>query len=509
MKKITLLTVIMISFLLFDGLPVGANEKGDRKWQDGSIYFIMVDRFMNGNTENDKNVNVNDPNSFQGGDLEGIIEKLDYIKKMGFTTIQLTPIMDNGTNGYHGYSVIDFKAIDEHFGTIEDARKLVKEAHKRDMKVIFDFVVNYTGNQHPWRKDPEKEDWYLKEQYMNEQEDSNSPAISTPSVLNMKNEEVKQYILDAASFWIKETGVDGFGLDTEKPVSKEFWTDFSNRVRSIDEDFILLGKIKNEGSISQYKGTGVNSFVNNPFSKRARNSFKEAGESLNPLFNQWERDKKLYNSFNIGHFLDDPNSQRFTRLALENRQNPITRWKLGLTYMFTSPGIPILYYGSEVPLDGGEVPDNNRLMNFNSGDGQLSKRIEKLNALRDQYPVLTRGDFEKLYSEDGFFIFKRSLEDQVMVVAINNDRSTRTAEIKGLPEGKQLRGILHDGLVLEQKPGMYKLALNREQVDVFLVEPKQGLNWPFISFVLGVFGLFVFGVSYISIKNKKNNQYSV
>ncbi|WP_181349169.1 alpha-amylase family glycosyl hydrolase [Thalassobacillus sp. CUG 92003] len=510
MKKITALLIMIIPLLLFYALPAGADEKEERKWQDESIYFTMVDRFMNGDFSNDQDADPNDPKAFQGGDLKGVIEKLDYIKDMGFTTIWLTPIMDNGPGGYHGYWIEDFKSVDEHFGTLEDAKRLVEEAHERDMKVIFDFVVNHTGNEHPWLDDPEKENWYHEEKrIMGESQETleNGWLAGLPD-LNTENEEVKNYLFDAAEFWIEETGVDGFRLDTVKHVPKSFWADFSNHVKSIDEDFFLLGEVWSENSdyIAGYEEAGIDGFVNYPFYEQASQIFSESGkQSLNPLYNVWERNNDAFsNPHLMGNFLDNHDNKRFTRRAIENDQNPVTRWKLGLTYMFTSPGIPIVYYGSEVPLDGGEDPDNRRMMNFKAGDQDLNQRLDKLNAMRDQYPALTRGAFEQLYDDEGMTVFKRSLDHQTLVVAINNDQSTRTAELESLPNDHQLRGLLHDGLVRSQSDGTYKLSLEREQADVFLLEENQGINWLFISFVLGVMGIFVGAVGYISLKNRRN-----
>src|SRR6478735_4725973 len=139
MKKKTC-TVLLFLVLFFNILPVGAVEKDERKWQDETVYFLMVDRFNNSDQTNDNGVDINDPNGRHGGDFQGIINQLDYIKDMGFTAISLTPIFANEDGGYHGYWVNDFYKTDEHFGSNDLFNKLVDEAHKRDMKVILDFV---------------------------------------------------------------------------------------------------------------------------------------------------------------------------------------------------------------------------------------------------------------------------------------------------------------------------------------------------------------------------------
>ncbi|MBM7554077.1 alpha-amylase family glycosyl hydrolase [Thalassobacillus pellis] len=510
MRLRALLSLFIIPFLLFCSFPItalGADEKEDG-WKDEMIYFIMVDRFFNGNYENDYEVDREDPKAYHGGDLEGIIQKLDYIKDLGYTAIWITPIMDNGPKGYHGYWVKDFMKVEEHFGTMEDAKRLVEEAHKRDMKVLFDFVVNHTGYNHPWLEDPEKKDWFHEEKRMMGESPSvleNAWLAGLPD-LNTENEEVKQYLFDAAEYWIKETGVDGFRLDTVKHVPKEFWADFNDHVKSVDPDFFLLGEVwyDNTKKIASYEETGIDSFVDYPLYEVINQSFQEAGNDLSRLYDVWEANKTFFEQpAMLASFIDNHDNVRFTRKALKNKQNPVTRWKLALAYQFTAPEIPITYYGTEVPLDGGKDPDNRRLMNFKSGDDTLEKWIQQLTALRKEFPALTKGDYKELYSKDGLAAYSRSYEGETVVIVINNDTETRVFEVSGLEENKQLRGVLTDDLVREVDTGTYKIAMNREQAEIYVMEEDTGFNWLLISLIGGVFAAFVVGIIYLSRKSKR------
>ncbi|UOR13156.1 alpha-amylase family glycosyl hydrolase [Halobacillus amylolyticus] len=506
MRKLATILMI-IPFLLFCDLKAGAVEKEERTWQDESIYHIMVDRFMNGSNSNDHNVDPEDPEAYHGGDLQGIIEQLDYIKEMGFTTISLSPIMANSEKGYHGKWIEDFTAVEEHFGTVADAKQLVEEAHKRDMKVIFEFVVNHTSKDHPWLDEEGKEDWFHEKQPTTDQiEDGWKSGLPD---LNTENPEVKQYLFEAAEFWIEETGVDGYRLDSVSYVPREFWADFSQHVKSVKEDFLLLGEVKSNDveTIADYQSTGIDTFVNYPFYQTASETFKEAGHPLDELYIVWEQSKQNFDSPQLlGNFLDYEDSARSTRLAVKAGQNPITRWKLGLTYLFTSPGIPMIYYGSEIPLDGAEPPANRKMMDFKAQNEKLNQRIGKLNSIRNEFPALTRGDFEELHNQDGLAVFKRTYNDETMIVAINNGTETQTAELTDLPDDRQMRGLLQDGLVRQSDDGIYKLGMERETADVFVIEPDQGYNWSFIAFVGGVMLLFVGSVITISIKNRRSDQ---
>lgn len=505
MKRI-FFSVLSALFVLVIALPAQAADQ--RTWQDESIYFIMVDRFNNGNPQNDQDVNVNDPKAYHGGDLQGIIDKLDYIKSMGFTAIWLTPIFQNEPGGYHGYWISDFYKVDPHFGTLQDVKRLVKEAHKRDMKVILDFVVNHTGPHHPWLNDPTKNGWFHEKKdifnWSNQTEVENGWLFGLPD-LAQENPKVKRYLLDAAKWWIQQTDIDGYRLDTVKHVPKSFWLEFSQAVKSVKKDFFLLGEVWHDDPryIADYGKYGIDGFLDFPFYQEASKIFSKSDQSLEPLYNVWRRNETFYERpYLLGTFLDNHDTVRFTRLALENRQNPIKRIKLGLTYLFSAPGIPIMYYGTEIGMDGGKDPDNRRLMNFRT-DQEIIDYIKKIGALRNDVPALRRGDFTLLYEKNGMAVFKRTYHDQTAVIAINNTSKTAKAHISNeqLEPGKELHGLLADDLVRSDKNG-YDIILNRETAEIYLLGKKTGLNVPFISAIIAVYVLFGLFLYYVKKRSK-------
>ncbi|MBB5354325.1 alpha-amylase [Anoxybacillus mongoliensis] len=490
--------LLVFVFLFSVALPTSAET--ERTWQDERIYFIMVDRFNNGNPKNDYEVDVHDPKAYHGGDLQGIIDKLDYIKQMGFTAIWLTPIFANEKGGYHGYWIEDFYKVEEHFGTLDDFKRLVKEAHKRDMKVILDFVVNHTGYNHPWLNDPAKKDWFHEKKdifnWANQQEVENGWLFGLPD-LAQENPEVKAYLFDVAKWWIQETDIDGYRLDTVKHVPKWFWDEFSKEVKSVKQDFFLLGEVWHDDPryVAEYGKHGIDALIDFPFYKEASTIFSNVDQSLEPIYNVWKRNEAFYDRpYLLGTFLDNHDTVRFTRLALQNRINPVTRLKLGLTYLFSAPGIPIMYYGTEIALDGGEDPDNRRLMNFRT-DKELVDYVTKLGELREKLPSLRRGDFELLYEKDGMALFKRTYKNETAVIAINNTSKTQKVTLTNeLEQGKELRGLLAGDLV-RSKDGKYDIILDRETAEIYVLAPKTGLNIPFIAALVAVytaFGLFLY-----------------
>ena len=165
----------------------------------------MVDRFFDGNSANNRDADVNNPNTFNGGDFAGVTAKLDYLKNMGFTTIILSPIFENEKDGYHGNWIDNFYHTDPHFGTLAEFKRLVNEAHKRDMKVIIDFVANHVGRNHPWLNDSSKKDWFHEKKVMDQGNDEKMETawINGLPDLKQENSKVESYLLDVAKWWIE------------------------------------------------------------------------------------------------------------------------------------------------------------------------------------------------------------------------------------------------------------------------------------------------------------------
>ncbi|MCS0672623.1 alpha-amylase family glycosyl hydrolase [Cytobacillus firmus] len=504
-----IITFILIPFLLFYALPAGAAEKEERKWQDETFYFLMVDRFSNGDPNNDFKVDVQDPKAYHGGDFKGITERLDYIKDMGFTAIWLTPVFDNEEKGYHGYWIKDFYNTEEHFGTMDEFKQLVQEAHKRDMKVILDFVVNHVGSNHEWVNDPGKKDWFHEKQdimnWTNQSEIENGWIYGLPD-LKQENPEVQNYLIDAAKWWIEETDIDGYRLDTVKHVPKSFWTEFAKNVKSVKEDFYLLGEVWSDDPkyIAEYEKTGIDGFVDYPLNDHLRTAFAAPDKSLNWLFANWDRNKAFYeNPYLMGNFMDNHDTVRFTRDAITKNHHPGPRWKLALTYMYTTPGIPIVYYGSEIAMDGGEDPDNRRQMDFRT-DKELIDYIAKLGEVRQKLPSLTRGDMELLEEKDGFAVYKRTYEDETTVIVINNSTKSQKAVLDStqLEEGKELRGMIADDLI-RGKDGKYEMIIDREEAEVYVLAEKSGLNIPLIAALAAVYSAFMIFIYLLWKRSKK------
>ncbi|WP_445683649.1 alpha-amylase family glycosyl hydrolase [Sporosarcina sp. FSL K6-3457] len=509
MKRIvsTALFIVLLVIYAMPQLTAGTEE---RQMQDEIIYSIMVDRFNNGDANNDKDADPNDPLAYHGGDFKGVTEKLDYLKDMGFTAIWLTPIFDNMENGYHGYWIKDFYKTNEYFGTMEEFKTLVQEAHNRDMKVILDFVVNHVGPNHEWLDDPSKEDWFHEKKpitnWNNQDEVENGWLYDLPD-LNQDNPDTRKYLLDAAKWWIQETDIDGYRLDTVKHVPKDFWIDFSAAVKSQKKSFYLLGEVwhNNPNVVTGYQDTGIDGFMDFSQNDSMRIAFEKSDQSLGWLFSNINRNDKLFDHpAQLGQFLDNHDMSRFANLASNNGQDSITRWKLGLSFLYTAPGIPIIYYGSEIAMPGGNDPDNRGFMNFNVKN-DLADYITKLGAIRRDLPSLTRGDMELLYEAEGMAVFKRTYQDETVVVAINNSSQRQEIVLGGkLEQDKVLRGLI-DGELIQSDGNKYSITLEREKSEIYTLTDKAGINGFAIAVLTTMLALLATS-AYLIRKGKRNRR---
>ncbi|MCM3690237.1 alpha-amylase family glycosyl hydrolase [Neobacillus niacini] len=502
MKK-TLITLILFCTFIVSAVPAyGAKEKETREWQDETVYSIMVDRFFNADTKNDTDVNTLDPLAYNGGDFQGVIDKLDYLKDMGFTAIRLTSIFDNTAGGYHGYWVNDFKKPDEHFGTLKTFKKLVREAHQRDMKVIIDFVTNNVSKEHPWVKDATKQDWFHVKTEINNltnQEERENGWVNGLPDLNQDNPEVKNYLVDAAKWWINETDIDGYSLPEVNHVPIAFWSEFSKDVKNEKDNFFLLGitSMNSEVDFEGFKNAGIDSLTNYQHSGNLRKVFATTNQSFSELSDSKNQELQP-------QFFDNEMTTRFTSDIVKNKHFPGARWKTALTYTYSTPGIPVVFYGSEIALNGGEIPDNRQPMNFRT-EKELIDYITKLGEVRNQLPSLTRGSMEMLYEKDGMAVYKRVYQDETAIIAVNNTSESQNVTLnkEHIEGGKELRGMLNGDLVRSTDDNQYDLIIDRDESEIYVLANKSGINLTLIGSLVVVYLLFTLFIIKVRKRRKE------
>jgi alpha-amylase len=421
--------------------------------QDQVIYFVFTDRFHNGDKTNDANTHPADPHAYHGGDLQGVIDKLDYIQGLGATTIWISPFNDNQDNaylgkywGYHGYWIQRFDKVDEHMGDEATLKRLVDEAHKRGMTVLFDAIVNHTGYDAPMVKDPAFDRWFHRNggvtDWNNPFQNENFDVAGLPD-LNTENKAVLEEMTRVWADWITRTGADGFRLDTVRHVPIPFWNVFNGEMKKrFGSRFFILGEVSyhNGRTYPPYlENANLDALFDFPTFEAMTEVFA-LGKSCKLLAETLELDLLYKNSGMMVTFLDSHDEKRFMTVA----GNDKAKLRLALMYMLTMRGIPMLYQGIEVGMEGGGDPDNRRDMIFDK-DPDMAELTRNLIQLRRTQPALSRGHMRVLAVDDTTIAFSRRYKDQELLVAFNNGLTPRTITVPLAPESPLRRAtVLHD-----------------------------------------------------------------
>lgn len=466
-------------------------------WKDQIIYFIFTDRFSNGDKKNDFNVK-NEPWAYHGGDFQGIINKLDYIKDLGATTIWITPPMDNRDTafkadfgggkmqdiwGYHGYWFKDFYAVDEHLGDMAKMRELINKAHSKGIKVLLDIVMNHLDYDHPFAKNKNNPQdkyhkWFNHHGKINDQDWSNPWKVEHGELaelpdLDQTNPEVYDYLLKASKWWITEAKPDGFRIDTIKHVGHDFWKKYSRDIHSFaGDDFLLLGEVYDgyPETNASYIKDGLDSTFDFPFYYAIKDVFGQ-GKSARQLAKLFDKDDVYPDASMLSPFIDNHDVPRFLHDAGNNGVNKL---KLAMAFIMTMRGIPTIYYGTEVALQGGADPDNRRDMPWSTKNTNLTDYLKKLTSTRKNYESLRRGKQLEMWQDDQIFSFLRTTGDPngEVITVINNSeqQQTRTIQIRTeskMQNGTQLRNVLaNDGLTVNDRKITVSLAPKEAKVFV-------------------------------------------
>jgi glycosidase len=383
------------------------------QWVKDTVWYqIFPERFCNGNPsispektadwENDRPGHT----SFFGGDIPGIIQKLGHLKDLGVTGIFLTPVFKSPST--HKYDTEDYFTIDEHFGDMQDLRDLTQKAHALGIRVMLDAVFNHIGDTHPfWQdvlKNQEKSayrDYFhirefpVKSRYTDTRRmgyDTFGFTSRMPK-WNTENPEARKYLLEAAEYWIRECDIDGWRLDVSNEVSFDFWAAFVRRVRSVKDDFYILGEMWHDAS-SWINGGYFTAAMNYPLGFAITDFFLkkkiDAGAFTERMFRALSRYGDLHNqaAFNL---LDSHDTKRVLTLAGGNREAV----KNAFTLLFLLPGSPCIYYGTEIGMPGGDGDPDNRgpmIWDEKKQDRELFAFFKKLIAVRYEYPeIISQG----------------------------------------------------------------------------------------------------------------------
>ena len=376
-----------------------------------------------------------DPAGWHGGDLEGIREKLPYLKELGITQIWLSPVFSAasekffGNAAFHGYWTYDLNEIDKHFGTAEELEKLALEAEKNGIGIILDLVVNHVGYGSPLVE--QKPDWFHPALTI---EDWNDPVQLTDRQvhglpdLNQDNPEVYDYLLGAAKKWLALPNITGYRLDAVKHVKIDFWKKFNAALAAQKPNMMLLGEYfdGDPRKVDEiHKNGKFTHLFDFPLAFALRDVFCDH-KSLDYLANILPNDLLYADPKKMVTFIDNHDMPRF----ISTCQGDVDAMRRALTVMMSLRGVPSLYYGSEVPLAGAKEPDNRADMTFE--DAALYKDIQVALNRREQYPVLRDGKTGTLHFEPDFLVIGRDNGAQKAVILVNEAEEEKTF---ALPQG--------------------------------------------------------------------------
>ena len=466
------------------GNIVKSMDQTDRFDKETSIlYFMMLDRFNNGNKSND--FKVDDPEvspkaNYFGGDIAGVYKKLKdgYFDSLGINTIWLSPITQNTWGafreypephrkftGYHGYWPITLSTIDTRFGTEKELQDLVNEAHSRDINIILDFVSNHVHQECKLIKD--HPDWATEVNLPDGTKnirlwDSHRLTTWFDTFLptwNLELPQVADYVSDSALFWIKKYDLDGFRHDATKHIPQKYWSTLTKKLKNqviVPDKKRLLQIGETFGSrelIGSYVGSGMldGQFDFNLFFD-ARSvfavdnvSFKKLSKSLKESFAYYghhhlmgnisgNHDMARFISYAGGALSFDEESQAAGWNRDIKVENPVGYKKLLMLTAFnmTIPGIPVIYYGDEYGMPGAGDPDNRRQMQFSNlseNEQRTRETTEKLVELRRNNIALNFGTYKELFVDDNTFVYCRQYFDNIVIIAMNKSSKPTTVLI--------------------------------------------------------------------------------
>ncbi len=441
------------------------------------IYLIMPDRFSNGDITNDSIPGYSDymnkipGQNRAGGDIQGMINKLDYLKDLGITSIWSTPLTENNTfRSYHGYAATDFYKIDPRLGTNELYKKFVEEAHKHGLKIILDHVSNHFSDDHVWMKNPPTPNWTngTKENHLNANHnkmiftDIHADSSTIKNVeqgwfvdsmpdLNQENPFVANYIIQNTIWWIEYSGLDGIREDTYPYNNQKFMARWGKVILNEYPTINIVGEV----------WTGETDFLagyqKDTFLPRSFNTYLPAITDFalrDVLIGYLQERNNLYNIFNViakdflykypNNLVTFADNHDLARVMYYAKGN-LDKAKIVYTVLLTTRGIPQIFYGSEIGIVGtddhgklrasfpGGFPNDKR--NAFTPEGRTQEEndiftfLHDLIQLRKTYPALSIGKLIHFPPVNDIYLYFRTLEKEIIMVVVNNNRSASSADL--------------------------------------------------------------------------------
>jgi neopullulanase len=462
--------------------------------KDDVIYLLMPDRFSNGDPLNDsvpgilEGAHPGDPNGRHGGDIVGISGEVDYLSKLGVTGVWITPLLENNQPkySYHGYAITDYYKIDPRYGTNAQYLDLVEDIHEKGMKVIMDMVFNHCGSNHWWIQDMPMESWvhqfpeftrsnfraetimdpyasdFDRERMLTGWFDRNMPD------LNQHNPVLAKYLIQNSIWWIEYAGLDGIRMDTYPYSYKDFLAEWMQSIHLEYPNFSVVGEtwLQKESHTGWWQdGSPANEgyksnldFVTDfPTYFALKDAFVENEgwtTGLARMYYVLSQDYVYSDPFNCIIFADNHDLTRiYTSLGED-----YNKFKMAMTYLFTTRGIPVMYYGTELLMTGvKEKGDGYIRQDFpegswqsavssqqsavrNSESGirnpeQTAMQQDALNYMttllnwRKGSDVIHNGRLKQFVPQDGIYVYFRYTDNDAVMVVINKNKESKDLDL--------------------------------------------------------------------------------
>ena len=460
--------------------------------KDAVFYQIFPDRFARSDqVAKPTNLEPWDAaptrHGFKGGDLMGVVERLDYLQDLGINAIYFNPIFQSTAN--HRYHTYDYYQVDPILGGNEAFQRLIEAAHQRSMRIVIDGVFNHASRgffqfNHILENGPHSPylDWFIVNGFpLNAYTEDEAPNYAAwwnlPDLpkLNTDNDRVFEFLMAVAEHWIRE-GIDGWRLDVPLDIKTPgFWETFRQRCKAVNPEAYIVAEIWEQGA-DWLQGEHFDGVMNYVLNRACLGFF--GGRSLDTSYHP--------GGFHIAP-LDGPAFADTVERAMDTIPWPITltqlnllsshdmprfltlvhgdtrRTKLAVLFQMTFPGAPCIYYGDEIGLPGRRDPDNRRAFPWDEAqwDTDLRDWFRRCIALRHDHAALRRGTFERLYAAESAYVFARNLDGTTLVAAFNAGESAVTLQIP-LPECVADLGAVEDIFSARSHPiedGSIRLAM--------------------------------------------------
>ena len=489
------------------------------------MYLITPDRFANGDSKNDDIKSMYErPNreynrGLHGGDIQGIINHLDYIKDLGFTTVWLNPVLENNMkkSSYHGYSTTDYYKVDPRFGTNELFRELSINAKEKGIKLVMDMIPNHCGSEHWFFKDPPMDNWFnnqsgfkqtshrretVQDIYASEidkREHADGWFVETMPDLNQKNQKMSKYLIQNTLWWIEYARLSGIRVDTYPYSDKDFMSDWTLAIMDEYPNFNIVGeewsdnpivisywqkdKINHDGYVS-YLPTLMDFPLQISFTEALLDDFSWGNGFIKPY-------KTLASDFlypNPNNLLIFPDNHDMTRFFTQVN-NDIDLFKMGIVYYSTMRGIPQFYYGTEILMNSDENPGDHGLIrtefpggwpdhskNAFTGDGlsynerQTQLFFKEILNWRKDNEVIHYGKLIQFAPKDGIYSFFRILNNKMVWVIFNRNNSPETLETSRFDELIENYEIAFDVINKKKVSISEKIIINAKSALILEIE---------------------------------------